>query len=96
MAVIFMGFILVFLVCHLPRLLLNIHELATIQHAMECQKVGLQPFPLWSLITISLSHVLLVINSSTNIFIYCFLSSKFREECAKLYQSVCQKVCFYR
>ena len=31
MAVIFMGFILVFLVCHLPRLLLNIHELATIR-----------------------------------------------------------------
>ncbi len=31
LAVIFMGFIIVFLVCHLPRLLLNIHELATIR-----------------------------------------------------------------
>ena len=31
LAVIFMGFIMVFLVCHLPRLCLNIHELATIR-----------------------------------------------------------------
>jgi hypothetical protein len=31
LAGIFMGFIIVFLVCHLPRLLLNIHELATIR-----------------------------------------------------------------
>ena len=37
----------VFLVCHLPRLLLNIHELATIQHAMACQSAGFNPFPLW-------------------------------------------------
>ena len=93
MAVIFMGFILVFLVCHLPRLLLNIHELATIQHAMICQSAGMEPFPMWSLITISCSHFLLVVNSSTNIFIYCFLSSKFREECAKVYQSILRKVC---
>ena len=93
MAVIFMGFILVFLVCHLPRLLLNIHELATIQHAMMCQADGKHPFPPWSLITISCSHVLLVINSSTNIFIYCFLSSKFREECTKVYQGFLRRVC---
>ena len=95
MAVIFMGFILVFLVCHLPRLLLNIHELVTLQHAMECQKAGLNPFPLWSLITITVSHILLVINSSTNIFIYCILSSKFREEITKVYQSFMRKVFQY-
>jgi len=93
MAVIFMGFILVFLVCHLPRLLLNIHELATIRNAMKCMKAEKNPFPLWSQLAISVSHVLLAINSSTNIFIYCFLSSKFREECVKLYQSLCRKVC---
>ena len=114
MAVIFMGFILVFLICHSPRLFLNIHELATIRyffsaaaslisnhlphinvcrHAMECQDAGQNPFPLWSQIAISLSHVLLAVNSSTNIFIYCFLSSKFREECKKLYDSICRKLC---
>ena len=31
LAAIFMGFVLVFLVCHFPRLLLNIHELITLR-----------------------------------------------------------------
>ena len=42
-----MGYILVFLVCHSPRLMLNIYELFTIRQAMECQSVGLDAFPLW-------------------------------------------------
>ena len=42
-----MGYILVFLVCHSPRLMLNIYELFTIRQAMECQTVGLDAFPLW-------------------------------------------------
>ena len=48
MAVIFMGFILVFLVCHLPRLLLNIHELFTIKNAIACMEAGKNGFPIWS------------------------------------------------
>ena len=86
LAAIFMGFIMVFLICHLPRLGLNIHELATIEHAMDCQRAGLKAFPLWSLIMISLSHLLLVLNSATNILIYCCLSSKFREEFRKVFR----------
>ena len=31
MAFIMMGYVIVFLVCHFPRLLLNIHELAIIR-----------------------------------------------------------------
>ena len=31
LAAVCMGFVLVFLVCHVPRLLLNIHELVTIE-----------------------------------------------------------------
>lgn len=85
LAAVFMGFIIVFLVCHLPRLLLNIHELATIRHAMECQANGFQGFPLWSGIMISISHLLLAINSATNILIYCCLSSQFRLECKKVF-----------
>ncbi len=84
LAAIFMGFALVFLLCHLPRLLLNIHELLTIKYALECTRRGQQGFSLWSLVLISVSHVLLVLNSSINILIYCLLSSKFREECAAL------------
>ena len=31
LAAVCMGFVLVFLMCHLPRLMLNIHELITIE-----------------------------------------------------------------
>ena len=88
LAAIFMGFIVVFLVCHLPRLLLNIHELATIQHAMVCQENGKYPFPMWSHIVVNVSHLLLCLNSATNILIYCALSSKFREECRKVFRKI--------
>lgn len=88
LAAIFMGFIVVFLVCHLPRLLLNIHELATIRFAMRCQHAGLNPFPMWSHLVVTISHLLLVLNSATNILIYCCLSSKFREECKKVFRKI--------
>ena len=82
-----MGFVLVFLVCHFPRLLLNIHELITIEEAMKCGERGHHPFSVWSMVTISVSHFLLVLNSATNILVYCLLSSKFREECSKIFGS---------
>ena len=52
MAIIFLGFITVFLICHLPRLLLNIHELFTIQGAIMCMEANKKPFPIWSLVMI--------------------------------------------
>ena len=57
LATIFMGYILVFLVCHSPRLMLNIYELFTIRQAMECQSVGLDAFPLWPQVNLLLLSV---------------------------------------
>ena len=88
LAAIFMAFVLVFLICHMPRLLLNIHELITIKEAMLCSQRNERPFSLWSMITISVSHFLLVINSSTNILVYCLMSSKFREECRSIFRTI--------
>lgn len=80
LAAIMMGYVLVFLICHSPRLLLNLHELTTIRNAMACGRAGHKTFAVWSLIVMHLSHLLLVINSSINILIYCCLSQKFRVE----------------
>ncbi len=80
LAKVFMGFILVFLLCHSPRILLDIHELLTLDAANVCRKAGLKGFPAWSLVAVQSSHVLLVLNSATNILVYCGLSSKFRDE----------------
>ena len=35
---IFMGYVLVFLVCHTPRLVLSIYELSEIRRALECAR----------------------------------------------------------
>ena len=58
LATIFMGYILVFLVCHSPRLMLNIYELFTIRQAMECQSVGLDAFPLWPQVSSPVNNLL--------------------------------------
>eukprot|EP00094_Tigriopus_californicus_P013623 TCALIF_13180-PA protein Name:"Protein of unknown function" AED:0.08 eAED:0.08 QI:0/1/0.33/1/0/0.33/3/0/400 len=78
LAVIFMGIILIFLICHFPRILLNIYELATIHRSLACELAKRPQFSLWSLLMISVSHVLLVVNSATNMIVYCVLSRKFR------------------
>ena len=93
LAAIFMGFVFVFLICHMPRLFLNIHELIVMKGAMECQYHHQEPFSMWSLILINVSHLLLVLNSSTNILVYCFMSSKFRKECNKFHHSFKKKSC---
>ena len=38
---------------------------------------------MWALAFSQVSHILLVINSSTNCLVYCLLSSRFREEAKK-------------
>ena len=78
LAVIFMGIVMVFIVCHFPRVLLSIHEMLIIKRTLRCQAFGKRSFPFWAIITSQFSHLLLVINSSVNSLIYCMLSSKFR------------------
>jgi hypothetical protein len=92
LAMIFMGIILLFLVCHLPRILLGFHEIATIHRSAFCQKAGLRPSSKWSLLTISVSHFLLVLNSATNMIVYGLFSPKFRKECGRTWKRMRQRI----
>ena len=80
LAIIFMPIIIIFLVCNFPRILLDIHELATFEETVSCRKAGLNAFSVWSLILLNFSHFLLVINSTVNLFVYCTRGSRFRRE----------------
>ena len=82
---IFLGFVVVFLVCHLPRLILNFYEAANIRRWNDCEAAGKKHVPLWFFYTIVLSHLLLALNSATNILVYTSLSLQFRIECRKLF-----------
>ena len=67
------------------RFILNIHELVVIGNAIKCMEQGQNGFPIGSVHMISISHLMLSLNSSTNIFIYFFLSSRFRQDCKRRY-----------
>ena len=76
--------VLFYLTFHFPRFLINLHEfyhLDTIKEIMEGSKDDKKEcdsFPIWALAFTSISHCLLTLNSSSNFFIYCFMSSTFR------------------
>ena len=88
LAMIFMGFILVFLVCHLPRMLLDIHELATMQHYEKCRENGFNEYPLYISISIYISHITLVLSTATNLIIYCSVSPTYRKELRKFFEEI--------
>ena len=84
LAMIFLAIVMVFLFCHLPRLIVNIHETFTLDNAMECFSAGKSGIPVWALMTSKISHLFLVINSAINFLFYTCLSPRFRQECKKL------------
>ena len=88
LAVIFMGIVIVFLVCHFPRIFLSLHEMLVIRNTMACSNVGYYSFPLWALLFAQFSHILLVLNSSMNSVIYCMVSSKYRAQALKYLRAV--------
>merc|ERR1712150_123104 len=58
----------IFIVCHSLRLFLDIHEIAVIDQVRECPPS--QMFPPWIFILLSISKLLIVVNSSANMIIY--------------------------
>ena len=76
---ILMMIIVTFLVCHTLRLLLNMHEIYVVEEMDFCRCSDLGGFPIWILILGFVSPVLLALNSSINLLIYCVFGTKFRE-----------------
>ena len=73
------GIVGVFMICHSLRLLLDFYEMILIKTVLDCVKNKQAGFPKWFLITKSFSALMLVINSSVNMIIYCCLNSGARK-----------------
>ena len=69
--------IMVFLVCNLPRLILNLVEYNFISNIYKVDECGCSLSPWWIPSLIRFSHMVLTINSSVNFFIYIFFSKSF-------------------
>ena len=74
MAMLFFIIIACFVLSHSGKFVLNFFEISRLfidQSARE--------WPLWAFLLTRINHLLLVVNSSINFFIYCFRDAKFRD-----------------
>ena len=69
--------VITFIVCHSVRLFLDIHEISVIDQVQTCPPS--EKFPPWIFILLSISKLLIVVNSSINMIIYCCLNARFRK-----------------
>ena len=74
-----MMIIVTFLSCNILRLVLNMHEIYVVKEMNLCRCSDLGGFPVWILILGFVSPVLLALNSSINLVIYCVFGTKFRK-----------------
>ena len=86
--------VILFLISHTPRIILNIEELVTLDNKNRAKKIGCVWLQLWTLMLVPVSHFLLQINSGVNLFIYCFFNSFFRKTLkSKLKKILCSFRC---
>ena len=71
------GVIVVFLVSNLPRLILNMLEYNFFSKFYKVDECGCSLTPWWITFLMTLSHMLLTINSGINVFIYIVFSKSF-------------------
>ena len=69
-----------FVICNLPCLILNMHEIFVLDDIVRCKETLMGGFPMWSILFGFISDIFLVINSSTNLFIYYIIGSQFRKQ----------------
>lgn len=80
------------IICHTLRFFLNFYEMIWINNLIACSQAGGREFPVWSHVVQEFSRLLLILNSSTNIVIYCCFNAKFRNQLTKYKGTVIKKL----
>ena len=75
LATVLICIVAVFLICHIPRVILNCTEFFLVDEMLNCPE-GFSP-PNWNLCLASLNHALLIINASINFIIYTSMGDSF-------------------
>ena len=79
LARILIGITLLFIVCHSFRVTIEIDNIRTAKTLTICYKLCIPPFSVWSALLDSLSKLMMVINSASNMVIYCCLNATIRK-----------------
>ena len=78
--IIFLFITLVFIICHSPRMILDINELFNLKNTNDCYAKNMPHVHLWIFIMMHVSHFCLVLNASLNMVVYGFLCPSFQKE----------------
>ena len=68
-----------FVLSDMLRIILNIEEFITLDEYNSVKDKGCHWVTYWTILAAPISHIILSINSSINIFIYCYFNKTFRE-----------------
>jgi hypothetical protein len=98
----FTAIVVIFLFSHLPRNILSMAEVILIRNSDICNNASttlkalkvveplIYEFPIWVHLGTSVSHLLLVIDSSINTLLYTFFNKKFRQHIARIMGLIAQ------
>ena len=89
--------VLTFLFCHTFRFVIKAYEVthpshSTYEHHVYCLHHQKLHIPVILHVMLSLSHFLLVVNSSVNFIIYCCVGKRFRKELKEIVYSLCRSL----
>ena len=76
LATVLICIVMVFLFCHIPRVILNCTEFFMVEEMFRCPAT-FSPSN-YNLCLASLNHWLLIVNSSSNFLIYCSMGENFK------------------
>ena len=88
LSLVLIGIVFTFFFCHILRIFINFYDAVVWRSVLECKSAGEHYLPSWIIIADNFNHVMLVINSSVNIVIYCCMNSDFRKTVFNLRNSL--------
>jgi len=79
LAIILVSTVVMFFLCHLPRVVTSIYEAANIHSILDCRDKGRDKTPIWFMYITNAVQLLMVVNASVNLPIFFFAGKTFRE-----------------
>ena len=87
---------ILFVLSHVLRITLNIEEFITLEDSNKAKDNGCIWIIFWTYLAAPISHILLLINSSVNLFIYCYFNQSFRDVLVSWLRTIFKKLTFRR
>jgi len=94
LAIILISTVVMFFLCHLPRVVTSIYEAANIHSILDCRDKGRDKTPIWFMYITNAVQLLMVVNASVNLPIFFFAGKTFREVTINLLRWLLPKAVF--